>query len=81
MIRNQVKVYARQDVSIIVNGDRLMHIKSHCLYLGHLLVGCEELLVLRVLEVVLLDVSPQLLDALSSEIVTTNCFDIFNLKA
>ena len=33
--------------------------------LGHLLVGVEELLVLRVLKVVLLDVSPQLLDALS----------------
>jgi len=31
--------------------------------LGHLLVGVEELLVLGVLEVVLLDVSPQLLDA------------------
>jgi len=33
--------------------------------LGHLLVGVEELLVLGVLEVVLLDVGPQLLDALS----------------
>ena len=33
--------------------------------LGHLLVGVEELLVFRVLKVVLLDVSPQLLDALS----------------
>ena len=33
--------------------------------LGHLLVWVEELLVLRVLKVVLLDVSPQLLDALS----------------
>jgi len=33
--------------------------------LGHLLVGVEELLVLRVLKVLLLDVSPQLLDALS----------------
>jgi len=32
--------------------------------LGHLLVGVEELLVLGVLEVVLLDVGPQLLDAL-----------------
>jgi len=32
--------------------------------LGHLLVGVEELLVLRVLKVLLLDVSPQLLDAL-----------------
>ena len=31
--------------------------------LGHLLVGGEELLVLRVLEVVLLEVSPQKLDA------------------
>ena len=31
--------------------------------LGHLLVGGEELLVLGVLEVVLLDVGPQLLDA------------------
>ncbi len=34
--------------------------------LGHLLVGGEELLVLGVLEVVLLEVSPQLLDALSA---------------
>jgi len=34
--------------------------------LSHLLVGVEELLVLGVLEVVLLDVSPQLLDALSA---------------
>jgi len=34
--------------------------------LGHLLVGVEELLVLRVLELVLLDVSPQLLDALGT---------------
>ena len=34
--------------------------------LGHLLVGDEELLVLGVLEVVLLDVSPQLLDAFSA---------------
>lgn len=33
-------------------------------HLGHLLVRDEELLVLRVLEVVLLDVGPQLLDAL-----------------
>ena len=33
--------------------------------LGHLLVGGEELLVLGVLEVVLLQVGPQLLDALS----------------
>ena len=33
--------------------------------LGHLLVRVEELLVLRVLKVVLLEVSPQLLDALS----------------
>ena len=32
-------------------------------YLGHLLVGDEELLVLGVLQVVLLDVGPQLLDA------------------
>jgi len=31
--------------------------------LGHLLVGDEELLVLGILEIVLLDVSPQLLDA------------------
>ena len=31
--------------------------------LGHLLVGHEELFVLGVLEVVLLDVGPQLLDA------------------
>jgi len=35
-------------------------------YLGHLLVGSEELLVLRVLEVVLLEVGPQLLDALGA---------------
>merc|ERR1719376_331888 len=34
--------------------------------LGHLLVGVEELLVLGVLEVVLLDVGPQLLDALGA---------------
>ena len=34
--------------------------------LGHLLVGGEELLVIGVLEVVLLDVSPQLLDALGT---------------
>ena len=34
--------------------------------LGHLLVGDEELLVFGILEVVLLDVSPQLLDALST---------------
>merc|ERR1719369_1071174 len=34
--------------------------------LGHLLVGVEVLLVLRVLEVVLLDVGPQLLDALGA---------------
>ena len=33
-------------------------------HLGHLLVGEEVLLVLRVLEVVLLEVGPQLLDAL-----------------
>lgn len=33
--------------------------------LGHLLVGHKELLVLGVLEVVLLDVGPELLDALS----------------
>jgi len=31
--------------------------------LSHLLVGVEELLVFRILKVVLLDVSPQLLDA------------------
>ena len=37
-----------------------------CNYLGHLLVGDEELLVLGILEVVLLDVSPQLLDAFST---------------
>ena len=35
-------------------------------YLGHLLVGGEVLLVLRVLEVVLLDVGPELLDALGA---------------
>jgi len=34
--------------------------------LGHLLVGVEELLVLGVLEVVLLDVGPQLLDAVGA---------------
>ena len=34
--------------------------------LSHLLVGCEELLVLGVLEVVLLQVGPQLLDAFGS---------------
>ena len=34
--------------------------------LGHLLVGGEELLVLGVLEVVLLEVGPQLLDALGA---------------
>jgi len=34
--------------------------------LGHLLVGVEELLVLGVLEVVLLDVGPQLFDAFST---------------
>ena len=33
-------------------------------HLGHLLVGGEVLLVLRVLQVVLLDVGPELLDAL-----------------
>jgi len=38
--------------------------------LGHLLVGGEELLVLGVLEVVLLEVSPQLLHTLSPEIET-----------
>lgn len=32
--------------------------------LGHLLVGSEELLVLRILEIVLLEVGPQLLHAL-----------------
>ena len=36
--------------------------------LCHLLVGNEELLVLRVLKVVLLQIGPQLLDALSPEI-------------
>ena len=36
--------------------------------LGHLLVGDEELLVFGVLEVVLLEVSPQLLHTLGSEI-------------
>ena len=36
------------------------------MYLGHLLVGVEELLVLGILEVVLLDVSPELLDALGT---------------
>ena len=36
------------------------------MYLCHLLVGGEELLVLGVLEVVLLEVGPQLLDALSA---------------
>ena len=35
-------------------------------YLGHLLVGDEELLVLGVLEVVLLEISPELLDALGA---------------
>jgi len=35
-------------------------------YLSHLLVGGEELLVLGVLEVVLLDVGPELLDALGA---------------
>ena len=37
---------------------------GNLLYLGHLLVGEEVLLVLGVLEVVLLEVGPQLLDAL-----------------
>lgn len=36
------------------------------IYLGHLLVGDEELLVFGVLQVVLLDVSPQLFDAFSA---------------
>ena len=35
-------------------------------HLGHLLVGGEVLLVLGVLQVVLLDVGPQLLDALGA---------------
>ncbi len=34
--------------------------------LGHLLVGSEELLVLRILQVVLLQVGPELFDALGT---------------
>ena len=53
-----------------VSGQELAHGEgAHPLVsedLGHLLVGGEELLVLGVLEVVLLDVSPQLLDALGA---------------
>ena len=50
-----------------VSGEELGHAKSTDMIgaenLGHLLVGGEELLVLGVLEVVLLEVSPQKLDA------------------
>jgi len=50
-----------------VCGEELGHAKSADAVvsedLGHLLVGHEELFVLGVLEVVLLDVGPQLLDA------------------
>ena len=50
-----------------MSGEELGHAESAdaivAKNLGHLLVGGEELLVLRVLEVVLLEVSPQKLDA------------------
>lgn len=53
-----------------VSADELGHGESADLLLtenlGHLLVGLEELLVLGVLEIVLLNVGPQLLDALRS---------------
>jgi len=53
-----------------VSGQELGHTESPDAVsaedLGHLLVGVEELLVLWVLEVVLLDVGPQLLDALGT---------------
>jgi len=53
-----------------VGGEELGHTESTDAVvaedLGHLLVGDEELLVLGVLEVVLLDVGPQLLDAFSA---------------
>jgi len=53
-----------------VSGQELGHAESPDAIvaedLGHLLVGVEELLVLGVLEVVLLDVGPQLLDALGA---------------
>jgi hypothetical protein len=53
-----------------VSGEELGHTEGTDLVasedLGHLLVGDEELLVLGILKVVLLDVSPQLLDAFSA---------------
>ena len=55
-----------------VSAEKLGHSKSTNAFssedLGHLLVRGEVLLVLRVLEVVLLEVSPQLLHTLGSEI-------------
>ena len=53
-----------------VSGEELGHAEGADVVgaenLGHLLVGGEELLVRGVLKVVLLDVSPQLLDALGT---------------
>jgi len=53
-----------------VGGKELGHAESTDAFgskdLGHLLVGGEELLVLRILKIVLLDVGPQLLNALSA---------------
>ena len=41
--------------------------------LGHLLVGSKELLVLRVLEVVLLEICPQLLHTFGPEMKELQC--------
>ncbi len=50
----------------MLGGNSTLNIASGGTYLGHLLVGDKELLVFRILKIVLLDISPELLDALGS---------------